>query len=56
MTKPSKTQIETGKTVIIAVLVTAVAMFVAGMQYNVRQTAKADARVHAAVEQMSKNQ
>jgi len=52
MVKPNKQTVETVKTVLIAVLVTGVIAFVAGMQYNVRQTAKNDARVQSAVQQL----
>lgn len=52
MVKPNKQTVETVKTVLIAVLVTGVVAFVAGMQYNASQTAKADARVQGAVEQL----
>lgn len=38
--KPSKRAIETIKTVTIAVLVTAIAMFIAGMAYAESQNAK----------------
>ena len=52
MPKINKTTIETVKTVVIAVLVTAVIMFVTGMQYQARQTAKTDAKVATTVEQL----
>lgn len=40
MTKPSKQSIETAKTVVIAVLITAIVAFVGGMKYHAHQTAQ----------------
>lgn len=50
--KINKETVETVKTVVIAVLVTGVVMFVAGMQYQARQTARSEVRVQQAVEQL----
>lgn len=52
MPKINKQTVETVKTVVIAVLVTGAIAFVAGMQYNARENAQADARVNAAVQQL----
>ena len=52
MTKPTKQTVETVKTVVIAVLVTGVIAFVAGMQFNARENAQAEARVQSAVQQL----
>lgn len=45
MTKPSKTTVETVKTVLIAVLVTGVVAFIGGMHYQSAQNAQVKAAV-----------
>lgn len=53
MTKPSKSSVETVKTVLIAVLVTGIVAFVAGMQFANRNNAQVNAKLEAVA---SKNQ
>lgn len=45
MTMPKKQTVETVKTVVIAVLVTAIIAFVGGMRYHARETAQVKAAV-----------
>lgn len=52
MKKINKQSVETFKTVVIAILITAVIAFVAGMQYANKQNAK----VEAAVKEVAKTQ
>jgi uncharacterized protein (UPF0333 family) len=53
MTKPSKQAIETVKTVVIAVLVTSIVAFVAGMRYQANVHSSTEAKVSQAVAQAS---
>ncbi len=48
MTKPNKNTIETIKTVVIAVLITAIVAFIGGMVYANKQHDVVDAAVQAA--------